>query len=455
MGGLGGGPPLPAIPLPFLPVPALLPPVAHGGPQAPPGLGGPIAFPAIPLPVHAVPALLPPLGGGVGPLAPMGGPGAPHAVPAIPLGGPPQGPPQGPPLAHAVPALLPAPVAPVAPVLPALPAVPPVRFRIGENGKIHYFKRDDVATQQAQAASYIEMSAQDFSVFKGAGKRYGSHKITDPETMRSYVRDAATGTFYEFDKAAADERGAVAGDQAGLTGKYNTNRLMDRSRNNRIGGALQPFDVGHYKQAAPGSNMDALSGKAENFGANRDHVVSGESLKRRARAHGADANAAYNQGLTIAIPNNEMHKPHSPTFGGRQASKDTVGGAEAARAAQDAAHPAVAFHRDVTTMLARTRGQNHGGVHPGLDLTNADNRVKQIGAYRKLFKASAKMHAADPNRGFNPAAPAYDVVHTPKHNEPQKIGTFTSVLSPGGGSQGKKLAGSLSQSLRDTGRARP
>jgi hypothetical protein len=298
------------------------------------------------------------------------------------------------------------------------------------------------------------MNAQDFTIFKGAGKRYGSNKITDPETMRSYVRDAATGTFYEFDKAAGDQRGAVAGDQAGLTGKFNTNRLMDRSRANRIGGALQPFDVGHYKQAAPGSNMDALSGKAENFGANRDHVVSGESLKRRARAAGANATAAYNQGLTIAIPNNEMHKPHSPTFGGRQASKDRVDGVEAARAAQDAAHPAVAFHRDVTTMLARTANQNHAGAgDPGLDLTNADNRVKQIGAYRKLFKASAKMYAADHSRGFDPAAPAYDVVHTPKQNEPQKIGTFASVRTPGGGTQGGKLAGSLTQSLKDTHRA--
>lgn len=410
------------------------------------GMGAPNPFPALNVPNLPVHAPMPPLDQG-GPLAPMGM-GGPHAVPAIP----PQ--PLAQPLAQPIAQPLVQQNAHLAiPIAPPLPVIPPVRFRIGENGKIHYFKRDDAQTQQAHAASYMEMSAQDFSVFKGAGKRYGSNKITDPETMRSYVQHA--GTFYEFDKAAPNQRGAAAADQQGLAGKQAAGLLLDRSRANRIGGALQPFDVGHYKQAAPGSNMDALSGKAENFGANRDHVVSGESLKRRARAAHADATAAYNQGLTIAIPNNEMHKPHSPTFGGRQSSKDTVGGAQGARAAQDAANPALAFHRDVTTMLERTRNQNNGNVHAGLDLTQANNRITQIGAYRKLFKASAKMHAADPNRGFNPAAPAYDVVHTPKANEPQKIGTFASVLSPGGGSQGKKLASSLSQSLRDTGRARP
>ncbi len=449
MGGLGGlGGPIGFQPIhaPIVQVPAPMPPIGLGA-QPPMGMGGPQPFPALNLPQVQVPAPMPPLGQG-GPLAPMPM-GGPHAVPAIlpqPLAQP-LAQPQAQPLAQPQ-VQQNAPVA--IPIAPPLPVIPPVRFRIGENGKIHYFKRDDVATQQAQAASYMEMSAQDFAVFKGAGKRYASNKITDPETMRSYVQHA--GTFYEFDKAAPNQRGAVAADQSGLTGKQAAGLLLDRSRANRIGGALRPFDIGHYKQAAPGSNMDALSGKEENFGANRDHVVSGESLKRRARTAHADATAAYNQGLTIAIPNNEMHKPHSPTFGGRQSSKDTVGGAQIARAAQDAAHPALAFHRDVTTMLERTRNQDYGAVHPGLDLTQADNRITQVGAYRKLFKASAKMYAADANRGFNPAAPAYDVVHTPKG---QKIGTFASVLSPGGGSQGKKLAGSLSQSLRDTGRARP
>lgn len=334
--------------------------------------------------------------------------------------------------------------------------MPKVRFRIAENGKIHYFQRESEADRSAHATDYIEMSGRDFAVFKNAGKRYVSHKITDPDTMRNYVRDASTGFFHEFDKSAADQRGARVNDadQASLTDKYRADRLILRSRANRIGSALEPFDVGHYMQAAPGSKMDALSGKAENFGANRDHVVSGESLRRRAKSVGQSEDRAYNRGLAIAIPNKEMHRPHSATYGGRQKSKDKVAGVEKHRVDHDVAQPALAFDRDVTTMLERTRSQNHATVHPALDLTVADNRLKQVGAYRKMFSASAKAYAVDHSQGINPAAPAYDVVHTPKRNQPQKIGTFTIVKSTGSASQGARLVASLIKHLKDTGKAK-
>jgi hypothetical protein len=230
---------------------------------------------------------------------------------------------------------------------------------------------------------------------------------------------------------------------------------MDRSRADRTGTDLQPFDIGHYKRKPPGSKMDVLSGKNENFGANRDHVVSGESLKRRAQAAHQDETIAYDQGLTIAIPNDQMHKPHSPTFGGRQASKDKVDGVTAKRAAHDATYPALAFHRDTTTMLERTRDKDHSAVHADFDLSKPEKRIKQVGAYRNLFKASVKMHAADATRGFDPAEPARDVVHTPKANQPLKIGTFSSTPSASGGGQGKKLAEALAQTLKATGRAGP
>jgi len=337
-------------------------------------------------------------------------------------------------------------------LLPPVQVVPTVRFRIGENGKIHYFKREDSTTQQTHSGSYVELSAPDFTVFKNAGKRYASNKLTDPQTLQSYVLHS--GQFYEFDKTKQDHRGQLAADQTGLLSKHQGNQLVDRSRANRIGGDLQPFDVGHYKQAPGGSKFDVLSGKSETFGANRDHVVSGESLKRRAKAANQNETQAYNQGLTIAIPNDEMHKPHSPTFGGRQSSKDTVGGVQKKRVEHDALQPALAFHRDTTTILERTANQNHGTVHATLDLTQPENRIRQVGAYRTLFKASASMFAANPNRGFDPTANAFDLTHTPKPTEPAKIGSFTAVSSTSGQSQGTRLAQSLTQTLKDTGKTK-
>lgn len=340
------------------------------------------------------------------------------------------------------------------PLQPSLPVVPTVRFRIGENGKVHYFKRDDSTAQQTHASSYVEMDAKDFTTFKNSGKRYGSSKITDPSSMQSYVMHS--GQFYEFDKTASNKRGKLATDQSGLLSKHQGGQLVDRSRTDRIGGALQPFDVGHYKQAPSGSKMDALSGKSETFGANRDHVVSGESLRRRAKAANQNDDHAYNQGLTIAIPNDEMHKLHSPTFGGRQKSKDKVDGTQKHRVDHDATQPALAFHRDTTMMLERTANQNHGSVHSDLDLTQAKNRVRQVGAYRTLFKASTAMFAKDSNRGFDPTVTAFDLTHVPKSKpkDAGKIGTFTSVTSTSGQSQGTRLAQSLTKNLKDTGKAK-
>lgn len=78
--------------------------------------------------------------------------------------------------------------------------------------------------------------------------------------------------------------------------------------------------------------------------------------------------------------------------------------------------------------------------------TNQDNCVKQIGSYRFLFRQSAKMNQSDTTRGFNPQDQAYDFVHTPKSGD--KIGKFFSATTTG--TQGEKIAGSLSKHLRAT-----
>lgn len=313
---------------------------------------------------------------------------------------------------------------------------PDIKFRMDDRGKIHYHARDDAQTQQS--ATYHTMSAPDFVRYKNAGKRYGSEKFTDTTDMKNYVKRG--GQYYVHQKGG-NPQGALATNQDELKQRFEDGLVIKRSRDDRTGQALQPFDLGHYKKAPTGSRMDALSGKRENFGANRDHVVSGESLKRRAKKANKDANAAYDEGLTIAIPNALMHRPSSATYGGRQGTKDTMttstGSSTKPRVEQDTLKPAHGFYRDVKTMLDRTTGKNLGG---NFDMSQQNNKLTQLGAYRKLFKANIKMNA-DPTRGINPDEVAHKVEHTPSKKKPANIGTFTSTEKTGKtmGQQMRKL----------------
>ena len=328
-------------------------------------------------------------------------------------------------------------------VMPQVTTPPRIKFRIDAEGKIRYETREDATARQQHANAYMSMDPKDFATFKNAGKRYGSNKLTDVATMQSYVHHG--GQYYKFDKTKDGNRGDLVQDQGAITKLHTSGGLLDRSRTDRTTQNLAPFDVGHYQSKPVGSKMDVMSTKSENFGANRDHVTSGESLRQR----GGDI--AYKQGLTIAIPNNEMHMPHSATYGGRQGSKDKVGGVEKKRVEHDALHPTLAFHRDADTMLSRTKNGNYGHVHASLDLTKPDNRVKQVGAYRTLYRGNVKMFKADNTRGVDPGVQAHDFVHTPKPNG--KIGKFSSTQTTGNVSQGTKIASNLSTHLKDTGKA--
>lgn len=322
---------------------------------------------------------------------------------------------------------------------PQIQQPPQVQFRIDERGKVRYHARDDSNTRAS--STYVTMSPHDFAHYKNAGKRYKSEKWTDMTTMQSYVRDNS-GQFFMHQKGS-DPKGQIAPNQNELNQRFSDGLMLDRSRKNRIGQSLEPFDLGHYKSKPNGSRMDVLSGKKENFKANRDHVVSGESLKRRAKNAGLNPNAAYKEGLTIAIPNDYMHKRHSPTFGGRQGSQDTVDGKKAPRVQHDTVEPGLAFHRDVTQMLDRTQGQNLG---PRFDMSQSDNKMKQHGAYRKMFKESVKMNANDSSRGFNPSGSGFDLQHVLNPKKQANIGTFTSTKN-NSTTIGKQMANSLMAKL--------
>jgi hypothetical protein len=292
----------------------------------------------------------------------------------------------------------------------------PVKFRIDERGKLHYAARE----QNAQANhTYVTMSASDFVTYKSAGKRYSQEKLTDTTTMTSYVK---RGNDFYLHQKGANPQGQLAPNQQELHQRFADKLFIDRSRDDRTGQDLKAFDVGHYKKKSSGSRMDVVSGKSENFGANRDHVNSGESLKQRAIKAGKDANHAYNEGLTIAIPNDLMHKTFSPTFGGRQTSKDTVDGVVQTRMKHDVANPGLGFYRDVSTMINRTEGQNLG---PGFDMTQKSTKLTQHGAYRFMFKGNVKINSGDNSRGFSPTTPGVNLTHNVHPKKPGRIGTYS------------------------------
>ncbi len=318
--------------------------------------------------------------------------------------------------------------------LPQVQGPPRVKFRLDENGKVQY-----AAKEKNPFQSYMEMSPGEFKTFKGGGKRWGSNKVTDLETMTNYAQNKTTGKYYEFDKSKAGGFGKEIVDSQHiqrLKSKEGTDWLLDRSRTDRRKETLLPYDVGHYKAKPGNSKMDVLTGMKEASPfktSNRDHIPSGESLNQR--NGGGKETRAYKEGLTIAIPNDTMHKTFSPTFGGRQTTKDKVGSVTDTRKKMDTKYPALAAHRDIETMLSRSENKKLGD-HSLLDLSKTQSRQTQIGAYRTLYKQNVKMNASDSTRGVNPKDQAFDFVGA--SNKKGSIGSFTSTK--GTGNQGQKIA---------------
>ncbi|WP_157236093.1 hypothetical protein [Chitiniphilus shinanonensis] len=344
------------------------------------------------------------------------------------------------------------------PTLPASSSPPTVKFRMDDSGKVHYHAKDDTQARTDHAARYMEMNASDFALFKNAGKRNPSDKVMDPVSGDKYVFDSQQNKFFGYDKTKAGKRGAAVDATLNqeLLGKQQDKQLVDRRREDRTKSGqdtLKPFDVGHYNQAPDGSKFDVLSGKKEEAGfvSNRDHIPSGASLQLR------DGQPAYNQGLTIAIPNEVMHRPSSATYGGRQTTKDTRDSdAPTARKRLDSDHSGLAFYRDTTTMLARTADtdftQRSGAKHDYLDLTKPENRVRQVGAYRTLYRGNTRMHAADRDRGVNPGETGHTVSYAATSDG--RLGSFSYSQAPSGSSgaptQGSLMAGHFQEQLRNT-----
>lgn len=327
-----------------------------------------------------------------------------------------------------------------------------VLFGIQESGKIEYLANTGPNRQQ-YAGKFLEAAPEDFATFKNAGKRTGSPKVQDPVSLARYAYDEPGQQFYDWDSSKTDRRGKAIDATPGQSNAPSANQqlldrlakgeLVDRRRRDRTGEGLLPFDVGPYKkhltlpkQSDPKltrtyqklSGIDAWSPHGPDV--NRDHVPSGESLNQRGDAD------AYDQGLTIAIPNREFHQTFSPTFGSPNSPsvkpQDESGGTAVRRVDFDRDNPAAAAYRDTRFQLDSTEDNDYStsttgpASHPHLDLTSPANRLRQIGGYRKLNRLNTKIHRArGAKRGIDASSVAVDFKHTAR-KKPKKsqVGTF-------------------------------
>jgi len=293
---------------------------------------------------------------------------------------------------------------------------------------------------KGKPADAVEMSNQDFALWKNAGKRTPSNKVTDPATGKSYSYDAANQQFYEFDKTQPNQRGAVVPNKEGwlfssenkkMLDRLNKGDLIDRRRQDRTAqnSPLLPFDVGPYEQNTNinGKVYPKLPKAQGAWTANNDHIPSGESLNKRNPMFAAPT-PAYKEGATIAVDDPNMHKHYSPTYGGRQNTQDSdTGGGSNSRINLDVNRPAAAFHRDTFSMLDKTQNQNYSPNHPNLDLTQHNNRLRQMGAYRTLYRHNTRLNQQLGNtRGVDPNDPGRTYIEAPNPH----VGSFTYTTRP-------------------------
>ena len=285
------------------------------------------------------------------------------------------------------------------------PPIQRVVFKIDERGKVKYRPDDGFS---APPTGYERMADADFAIWKGAGKRRPSTKVMDSATGRRYVM-TPHGLSRWKNKAVQPHK--VMPPTAAVVNRTRTDRTSQLS-------PLMPFDVGPFEQQVTVANTTPHATTTYrplppahaklNWTGERDHVVSGESLNRR---NPGDHGDAYQRGPTIAI-DRWMHTKFSPTFGGRQQITDSVNGVAKKRVDVDKENPAVAFQRDVFEMLENTAGLDYSAGHkiaqPTLNLKQAPNRLRQMGAYRNLFRLNTRINAVDPNRGIDATESAFD-----------------------------------------------
>lgn len=357
------------------------------------------------------------------------------------------------------------------------PTTPPrVQARIDDRQKIHLASQDTPATRLQHKNDYFSMDGGDFVNFKNGGKRTGSNKVTDPLSGKNYAYDKQTGQFYEFDKTRPGNKGnpVDAQNNAALKQQLDNKQLLDRSREDRnsTNNPLMPGDVGPYAKNVlvnpnnPNSQLVRVGDARADFNTNRDHVPSGESLNQR-NTHLPNKDP-YTQGVTVAIPDDNLHKPHSLTYGSRQKAKDKLAGqnpTEIRRLQYDAANPSSAFHRDTNHLLDKTYQQDlfnpakdSAALKHQLDMNNPDSRLNMIGAYRYAGNVNVKLNQNyGPGRGYNPqdAGQTSHIHHTTPAGTKKLVNdqhqlTYTPTTTPGQ-TQGQLISDSFRNRLINEG----
>jgi hypothetical protein len=349
-------------------------------------------------------------------------------------------------------------------------------FRISDTGKFEYLG-NTAPNRQQYAGQYLEMAPQDFALFKNSGKRTASPKIMDPVTLEKYAFDESAQQFYAWDPSQSNRRGAAISLLPGfgntpsqnqqLLDRLHQGEIVDRRRADRTGESLMPFDVGPYKQAVSlpkatdpsvSRSYQQLTGitawTAQGREVNRDHIPSGESLNQRGDP------GAYNQGITIAIPNPEMHVPYSPTYGSdnspSKGMQDEYQGQMQRRVLLDRDSPAAAAYRDTSFMLSSTENQDFSSSHKRLNLTKPKNQLRQLGGYRELYRLNVKLNAhLGKKRGLDPGVPAIDLKHQMRQKAAsrRRTGKFQ-YIDVSGKTQGQLFAELYHQRLLNTKRAK-
>jgi hypothetical protein len=349
-------------------------------------------------------------------------------------------------------------------------------FRISATGKFEYLG-NTAPNRQQYVGQYLEMAPQDFALFKNSGKRTASPKIMDPVTLEKYAFDESAQQFYAWDPSQSNRRGAAISLLPGfgntpsqnqqLLDRLHQGEIVDRRRADRTGESLMPFDVGPYKQAVSlpkatdpsvSRSYQQLTGitawTAQGREVNRDHIPSGESLNQRGDP------GAYNQGITIAIPNPEMHVPYSPTYGSdnspSKGMQDEYQGQMQRRVLLDRDSPAAAAYRDTSFMLSSTENQDFSSSHKRLNLTKPKNQLRQLGGYRELYRLNVKLNAhLGKKRGLDPGVPAIDLKHQMRQKAAsrRRTGKFQ-YIDVSGKTQGQLFAELYHQRLLNTKRAK-
>ncbi len=249
--------------------------------------------------------------------------------------------------------------------------IQPLWYKL-ENGKVH--TKGTANAPQPGDNEWKWMDDDKFVTWKNAGKRKGRDKWKDKNTGKSYVLENNKWVHKYLDQNRVLQTEDAPAQADWLDISRNDWSRTDKDQNGDPVNPVRKFDVGTYTE------LQAVQGKKDAM--EHDHIPSAKSRYIHEKIPEADqkqSHDVYKNSLAIEIPE-KYHENISPTYGGKNrktdrdsANKDTK------RSAYDADNPQAAFYRDTKTMLDKTKGTESG-----------NDRVKQLGAYRYLYKQSTK-----------------------------------------------------------------